>query len=99
MTHFVHDANENTVRVDSPLAVSGNEPDNAVVVAFDVRDLAVAVTRGAGSAGASTWSRAPCRTCPLRSHRPPAPEPAPAAPPGSRATHRAGACYGSTRIL
>ena len=36
--------------------MAGTEPDNAVATAFDARDLATAVTRGVGSAQASTWN-------------------------------------------
>ena len=53
-TRWFYDANENTIRTESPLAVAGIEPNNVIECTYDTRNLLIAVTRAAGAAEAST---------------------------------------------
>jgi RHS repeat-associated protein len=52
-TEYVYDANRNRALVRSPLAVSGEQPDNQVLTEYDERDLVLRVTRGWGSGAES----------------------------------------------
>lgn len=54
-TRYEYDANENLVRVRSPLAVAGTDANNVVRYEYDALDRAVAMTQGEGSANASEW--------------------------------------------
>lgn len=56
VTEYDYDGNENVVRVHSPRATSGDEPDSVVRFLYDERDLLIAETRGGGSAEESTWT-------------------------------------------
>ena len=54
-TRYHYDANENVVRVESPLAVGGAQAANVTRFVFDERDLVVGITRGHGATNASTF--------------------------------------------
>jgi RHS repeat-associated protein len=45
ITRFTYDGNGNQIRVETPMAVAGDEPDNIVEYVYDARDLPVRVTQ------------------------------------------------------
>jgi len=53
-TEYEYDANRNRTLLRKGEAVNGNDPENVVATLYDERDLVFTVTRGEGSAEAST---------------------------------------------